>query len=263
MMPNNTFINISSSSALAQIRRSPSESRGLNPSLTSRLYRSSFEQGYTLRFMNVAAYLTESNACRLREMLETGSFDYLLIHRDKDGVPNGKVTVNFRSLEAATAVIEMSKNSMCPTVHWAPCQGLQENVELFFALQKRAGTENVNPSHLPLYFDKSDRPVLLASTKTPRLGRSGNLAAEKIFIGGVKDCLTVRDLRTHFSRFGVIADCGIVKDFHGRSRGFGFCKFVNLAASSACLANREHIIRGCRVGVRAYVLREDASPRLA
>jgi hypothetical protein len=78
----------------------------------------------------------------------------------------------------------------------------------------------------------------------------------KIFIGGLNPNSTTSDIRMYFGRFGSIKDCGIVKDFRGISRKFGFCEFWSPESVDAVMSAPSHVINHRVVGVRPYSLRE-------
>ena len=86
--------------------------------------------------------------------------------------------------------------------------------------------------------------------------RRGHQHHCKIFIGGLHPKSEPKALRGYFSQFGSIKDCGIVKDFNGISRRFGFCEFWNDDAVVRVLSVPQHVLDGATIGVRSYCLRQ-------
>ena len=63
----------------------------------------------------------------------------------------------------------------------------------------------------------------------------------KLFIGGLNYSTTEDEMREHFSQFGELVDCVIMKfNDSGRSRGFGFVTFAMAAQLDECQASRPH-----------------------
>ena len=63
----------------------------------------------------------------------------------------------------------------------------------------------------------------------------------KLFIGGLNYATTEDEMREHFSQFGELVDCVIMKfNDSGRSRGFGFVTYAMAAQVDECQANRPH-----------------------
>ena len=90
----------------------------------------------------------------------------------------------------------------------------------------------------------------------PSMARKGGKLTSKIFVGGLHPSTEPKGLRSYFSQFGAIKDCGIVKDFAGVSRRFGFCEFWSPAAVADVLQLPEHAIDNQVLGVRPYCLRD-------
>jgi len=69
-------------------------------------------------------------------------------------------------------------------------------------------------------------------------------ATRKIFVGGLHYDLTPADLEKHFSKYGKVTDCVIMKDRDsGKSRGFGFVSFESEDTVEKVLsAGKEHIL---------------------
>ena len=80
--------------------------------------------------------------------------------------------------------------------------------------------------------------------------------SKKVFIGGLSPLTDAKSIRNYFSNFGAIKDCGIVKDFYGVSRRFGFCEFWSDVAVAELLEKYEHVVDDHVIGVRPYCLRE-------
>jgi len=78
-------------------------------------------------------------------------------------------------------------------------------------------------------------------------GGSGN-ADQKLFIGGLSWETTEKDLREYFSKFGNIESLTLKMDpATGRSRGFAFIVFSDVATLDKVIAAGEHVINGKKV----------------
>ena len=86
--------------------------------------------------------------------------------------------------------------------------------------------------------------------------RRGPVATTKLFIGGLKSSTHCRALREYMQKFGEIKDCGIVYDFKGVSRRFGYCEYWMEESVLSVLDFGQHYIESQRVGIRPYRLRE-------
>lgn len=112
---------------------------------------------------------------------------------------------------------------------------------------KKEGVENI-----PISDTSSDRSNLTV----PETRRKGQNHSRKVFVGGLKPTTDCVVLRQYFSRFGAVKDCGIVRDYNGISRRFGYCEFWHDKATQRLLTLEAHKIDGEDVGIRAYCLRE-------
>lgn len=63
----------------------------------------------------------------------------------------------------------------------------------------------------------------------------------KIFVGGLAHKTTTQHLREHFLRHGPIVDAVVLRWPDGRSRGFGYVTFADVASASAGLRLTHHI----------------------
>lgn len=86
--------------------------------------------------------------------------------------------------------------------------------------------------------------------------RNGTRNNKKVFIGGLKQSTEQASLRQYFSRFGSIVSCGIVKDYKGMSKRFGYCEFSNESSVTKLLSRAKHEVDGVTVSVRLYCLRD-------
>jgi len=68
-----------------------------------------------------------------------------------------------------------------------------------------------------------------------------NPPATKLFCGGVGDT-SDEDFRSYWQQYGELDDCAIVRDASGKSRGFGFVTFKEMAAVEWALSNPHHSI---------------------
>lgn len=70
----------------------------------------------------------------------------------------------------------------------------------------------------------------------------------KIFIGGLSWESTEKDLREHFGKYGEVESVNVKTDPNsGRSRGFAFLVFTEVAAVDKALAAGDHIVNGKKV----------------
>ena len=67
----------------------------------------------------------------------------------------------------------------------------------------------------------------------------------KLFLGGLAEVTTEKDLRATFNEFGTIVDCKVMRDHEsGKSRGFGFVTFAQEDQVDACQNARPLTIDG-------------------
>ncbi|KAJ1477883.1 hypothetical protein T484DRAFT_2986277, partial [Baffinella frigidus] len=80
----------------------------------------------------------------------------------------------------------------------------------------------------------------------------------KIFIGGLNRSTTTESLRAHFEKFGLIADCVIMKDRNTQQpRGFGFVTFMSADVAEDVASRKQVIVDGRSVEVKRAVPRGD------
>jgi RNA-binding protein Musashi len=79
----------------------------------------------------------------------------------------------------------------------------------------------------------------------------------KLFIGGLSFETTDEKLRQYFSRFGTVNDAVVMRDpSTRRSRGFGFCTFIDPSHAESAMAEVDHLIDGRRVEAKWAVPRD-------
>eukprot|EP00457_Paulinella_chromatophora_P009275 gb/GEZN01009337.1/.p1 GENE.gb/GEZN01009337.1/~~gb/GEZN01009337.1/.p1 ORF type:complete len:332 (-),score=23.15 gb/GEZN01009337.1/:209-1204(-) len=110
-----------------------------------------------------------------------------------------------------------------------------------FSLPESAGRVLKDKANLEL--DGRKIEVKLAVPRET-MGRGGSInRTKKIFCGGLGE-LTEDQLRAHFSSYGTVTDCMIMKDKeNGRSRGFGFVTFES-EDTVAAVCGQEHNLLG-------------------
>eukprot|EP00929_Paragymnodinium_shiwhaense_P095517 TRINITY_DN566_c1_g1_i1.p1 TRINITY_DN566_c1_g1~~TRINITY_DN566_c1_g1_i1.p1 ORF type:complete len:440 (+),score=93.00 TRINITY_DN566_c1_g1_i1:83-1402(+) len=97
-----------------------------------------------------------------------------------------------------------------------------------------------------------------AGRKEKKHAGTNNATAEdqchpkKIFVGGLAHKCTTQHLREHFLRFGPILDAVVLRWPDGRSRGFGYVTFADLASASSAL-KEAHSVGGRQVEVKRAV----------
>lgn len=62
--------------------------------------------------------------------------------------------------------------------------------------------------------------------------------------------LSEKQLRSHFSTFGVLSDLYLPKHTNGRNKGYGFATFASEKSLSLALQQSKHMITGIHVQVR-------------
>jgi len=91
----------------------------------------------------------------------------------------------------------------------------------------------------------------LALLKAQKRGNSQSYNHLKIFVGGLQKTTDDETVKEHFTAFGEVARCDIIRNLDGSSRGFAFVGFTTEEAVDKCLeAKFEHIIDGKWVNVR-------------
>ena len=86
--------------------------------------------------------------------------------------------------------------------------------------------------------------------------RLGVKSTQKVFVGGLSPSTEPASLRQYFSRFGSIKACGVVKNFHGVSKRFGYCEFLAEESVFEVLSHPRHFVDGASISVRPYCLRD-------
>lgn len=74
----------------------------------------------------------------------------------------------------------------------------------------------------------------------------------KIFVGGLAHKTSTQHLRDHFGRFGNIVDAVVLRWPDGRSRGFGYVTFCEVASAAAAMLET-HQVGGRKVDVKRAV----------
>jgi len=70
----------------------------------------------------------------------------------------------------------------------------------------------------------------------------------KLFLGGLAEVTTEKDLRATFDEFGTIVDCKVMRDHEsGKSRGFGFVTFASSFMTEAALDKAPFEINGAKI----------------
>ncbi|KZT63218.1 hypothetical protein DAEQUDRAFT_781193 [Daedalea quercina L-15889] len=80
--------------------------------------------------------------------------------------------------------------------------------------------------------------------------------SSKLFVGGLSWDTTDESLRKHFSEFGEVEDCTILRDQDGRSRGFAFLTFKDPSSVNAVMV-REHVLDGKAIDPKRAIPREE------
>ncbi len=91
---------------------------------------------------------------------------------------------------------------------------------------------------------------------TQEISRRGAIATTKLFIGGLKPSTQSRSLKEFMQNYGPVKDCGVVYDFNGVSKKFGYCEYWSEESVLSVLDAGQHYIDSQPVGIRPYRLRE-------
>ena len=92
------------------------------------------------------------------------------------------------------------------------------------AMRGQGGNELAEPEQLP---EVKLEDVVIGVAAQPRRNTTGPV---KLFVGGLSWNTTSDELRAAFARFGSVQDATVIMDrTTGRSRGFGFVTFENVA----------------------------------
>eukprot|EP00917_Polyrhabdina_sp_WS-2016_P009260 GHVP01020655.1.p1 GENE.GHVP01020655.1~~GHVP01020655.1.p1 ORF type:complete len:245 (+),score=52.87 GHVP01020655.1:27-737(+) len=140
-----------------------------------------------------------------RQYLETfGPVDDATIVRERDGRSKGFGFVTFNNVASAEKVLE--------TTH------------------------------------KLDGRVLMAKLASDPFadfanGKSNSTGRKKIFVRNLSEDTTAEDLKEHFSKFGDVAECAVVSDASGESRGFGFVQFVEPESAVQAVQEPQRIMK--------------------
>lgn len=69
----------------------------------------------------------------------------------------------------------------------------------------------------------------------------------KLFVGGISQPTSAEILRDHFSKYGQLKECEVIRDrITHQSRGFGFVAFADPSLADRAL-KEDHIIHGRKV----------------
>ncbi|UYV62592.1 HNRNPA2B1 [Cordylochernes scorpioides] len=85
----------------------------------------------------------------------------------------------------------------------------------------------------------------------------------KLFVGGLNYDTTEEGVREYFEKFGELLSCELVKEpSTGRSRGFAFLTFAEMAGVDAVQAERPHHLDGRKLETRRAMPKRDPDSRL-
>eukprot|EP00271_Cylindrocystis_brebissonii_P000211 TRINITY_DN1024_c0_g1_i2.p1 TRINITY_DN1024_c0_g1~~TRINITY_DN1024_c0_g1_i2.p1 ORF type:complete len:300 (-),score=43.12 TRINITY_DN1024_c0_g1_i2:844-1659(-) len=83
----------------------------------------------------------------------------------------------------------------------------------------------------------------------PGRGPGGLGKGPRIFVGGVPDELTEKDMRTHFEKYGAVEDVYFPKDKNStKRRGFCYVRFNTAQSADAAAARSPRTIAGLEIG---------------
>jgi RNA recognition motif-containing protein len=81
--------------------------------------------------------------------------------------------------------------------------------------------------------------------------------SKKLFIGNLDWNTSEDELKTTFAKFGDVEEAIIIKDYAGRSKGFGFVTFTDDAAADKATAE----LNGAELGSRKINVSEARPPK--
>jgi len=82
----------------------------------------------------------------------------------------------------------------------------------------------------------------------------------KLYIGGLTSSTTNDIIKEHFSKWGTLTDCVVMKDSQSKkSRGFGFVSYQSPTMVDEAMVHRPHVIDGKEVEVKRAVPRESVN----
>ncbi|ORZ11582.1 hypothetical protein BCR42DRAFT_101472 [Absidia repens] len=85
-----------------------------------------------------------------------------------------------------------------------------------------------------------------------------------MFVGGLDWDTTDDSLKEHFSKYGPVASCSVMRDVAtGQSRGFAFLSMVNAEDVDKVLEAGEHVVDGKKIDPKRAVSRSDAAAAAA
>lgn len=132
--------------------------------------------------------------------------------------------------------------------------------------QNRAYNPNYNANYPLIQIDDLGQllsnPIPKAYHRSPDIKLASELEnsekeqLRKLFIGGLSYQTDDKTLYEHFSKYGDLTDCVVMKDPRTkRSRGFGFVCFQKASMLEICMADRPHTINGRPVEPKRAVSR--------
>merc|ERR1712127_204861 len=132
--------------------------------------------------------------------------------------------------------------------------------------QNRAYNPNYNANYPLIQIDDLGQllsnPIPKAYHRSPDIKLASELEnsekeqLRKLFIGGLSYQTDDKTLYEHFSKYGDLTDCVVMKDPRTkRSRGFGFVCFQKACMLEICMADRPHTINGRPVEPKRAVSR--------
>jgi len=96
-------------------------------------------------------------------------------------------------------------------------------------------------------------------TKSDRGDRLQPEYFRKVFVGSLNYSTTEDSLREHFSKYGELVDCVIMKESKsGKSRGFGFVTYSNSTMVDEMMKSRPHKLDGRELETKRATPREEA-----
>lgn len=91
-------------------------------------------------------------------------------------------------------------------------------------------------------------------------GWEENPDVKKLYVSKLKPEVDNQRLHDHFSRYGTVTDCKVVKDNEDNSRGFAFVSMSDQAVIDTILEERPHNIDGHTVFLRRAIPKDDPDP---
>lgn len=109
----------------------------------------------------------------------------------------------------------------------------------------------------PISSQNLQQKTQMINTQRPQQSAYRRNDLNKVFIGGINYLTTEEALRSHFSKYGQISDCVVIRDpATNKSKGFGFVQYTDGYMVDELMKNRPHIIDNRELDVHRSIPRD-------